>query len=268
MDKTLSYIRKAFGDIDAKIGVVLGSGLNFLVDEKFEKTISIPYSEIPGFVDSTVEGHCGRLISAELNGKAVICMQGRFHYYEGYTMKELTYPVRVLAELGVESLILTNAAGGIDESYVPGTLMLISDHINFLGNNPLIGYSPIGNQVRFPDMTKGYSSAMRLLAKDVAVELGLDLKEGVYLATTGPSFETPAEIKTFRLMGANAVGMSTVPEAIVANQCGMSVCGISCITNMAAGMTGEPLTHEEVTETANRVKNEFANLVSGICGRL
>ena len=189
-------------------------------------------------------------------------MQGRLHFYEGYTMHQLTLPIRVMYQLGVRTLFLTNAAGGIDSTYVPGDFMLIHDHINFLGTNPLIGVE-CDEAVRFPDMTEVYDKAMRRKIRAWAQEQDVPLQEGVYLATTGPSFETPSEIRAFATLGADAVGMSTVPEAIVARQLGMRVIGISCITNAAAGISTGPLTHDEVTETADRVKHRFAKLLAG-----
>lgn len=245
-----------------EIGLVLGSGLGFFAEEHVEVSGYLPYSEIDGFPVSTAPGHVGRFVFGRLGDRRVICMQGRLHFYEGYSMHQLTLPIRVMHQLGVHTLFLTNAAGGINPSYVPGDFMLIHDHINFLGSNPLIGVDA-EDEMRFPDMTEVYDKAMRRKIREWAQSETLSLQEGVYLATTGPSFETPSEIRAFATLGADAVGMSTVPEAIVARQSGMRVIGISCITNSAAGISAGPLTHTEVTETANRVKHLFAKLLAG-----
>ncbi len=245
-----------------EIGLVLGSGLGFFADEHIDISGCLPYSEIEGFPVATVPGHFGRFVFGYLGDKRVVCMQGRLHFYEGYTMQQLTLPIRVMHQLGVKTLFLTNAAGGIDPSYTPGDLMLIYDHINFLGTNPLIGIEA-DEAVRFPDMTEVYDKSMRRKIREWAQDQDLSLQEGVYLATTGPSFETPAEIRAFSSLGADAVGMSTVPEAIVARQLGMRVIGISCITNAAAGISTGLLTHTEVKETADRVRHPFAKLLAG-----
>ncbi len=249
------------------IGLILGSGLGVLADE-IEEAVRIPYEEIPGFPVSTVEGHAGRLVYGRLEGATVVAMQGRFHYYEGYSLREVTFPVRVMKALGVRELIVTNAAGGVNERFQPGDLMVISDHINLLGTNPLIGPNDPELGPRFPDMTEAYSRRLRQLAKDAAARLGIRLHEGVYVANTGPSYETPAEIRMIRALGGDAVGMSTVPEVIVARHAGMEVLGISCISNLAAGMTDAPLHHDEVVETAERVKADFLRLVKAIVAEL
>lgn len=244
-----------------QVGLILGSGLGFFADERIEVLGKVPYASIEGFPVSTVPGHAGRFVYGHLEGKRVICMQGRFHFYEGYAMSQLTLPIRLMHRIGVETLFVTNAAGGINRSYVPGDFMLLSDHINFLGTNPLIGWT--GDEgVRFPDMTEVYDGELRQGLRTWAEGRSFNLKEGVYLATTGPSFETPAEIRAFAAMGADAVGMSTVPEAIVARKLGIRVIGISCITNAAAGFSETPLTHEEVAETADRVRPQFADLLA------
>ena len=245
-----------------EIGIVLGSGLGFFAEECIEVNGYLPYSEVKGFPHSTVPGHAGRFVFGLLDGKRVICMQGRLHFYEGYSMHELTLPIRTMHQLGVHTLFLTNAAGGIDPSYVPGDLMLIHDHINLLGTNPLVGVN-VEAEMRFPDMTEVYDKTMRRKIRQLAQDESITLQEGVYLATTGPSFETPSEIRAFATLGADAVGMSTVPEAIVARQLNMRVIGISCITNAAAGISAGPLTHTEVNETADRVKDRFAKLLAG-----
>ncbi|MCK7606776.1 purine-nucleoside phosphorylase [Geobacillus stearothermophilus] len=249
------------------IGLILGSGLGVLAEE-IEEAVRIPYEEIPGFPVSTVEGHAGRLVYGRLEGATVVAMQGRFHYYEGYSLREVTFPVRVMKALGVRQLIVTNAAGGINERFQPGDFMIISDHINLLGTNPLIGPNDPELGPRFPDMTEAYSRRLRQLAKETAARLGVRVHEGVYVANTGPSYETPAEIRMIRTLGGDAVGMSTVPEVIVARHGGMEVLGISCISNMAAGMSDAPLHHDEVVETAERVKTDFLRFVKAIVAEM
>ncbi|MDP4162239.1 MAG: purine-nucleoside phosphorylase [Bacillota bacterium] len=239
-----------------QLGLILGSGLGVLADE-IENPVKIPYNEIPGFPISTVEGHAGQLVFGLLNGVEVVAMQGRFHYYEGYTFEKVTFPVRVMKEIGVETLIVTNAAGGVNESFEAGDLMIISDHINNMGSNPLIGPNDSRFGVRFPDMSEAYSKELRSMAKEIAGRLNINVKEGVYVGNTGPVYETPAEVRMARIMGGDAVGMSTVPEVIVARHAGMKVLGISCISNMASGILDQPLTHNEVIETTERVKSDF-----------
>ncbi|MEA1974749.1 MAG: purine-nucleoside phosphorylase [Bacillota bacterium] len=246
-----------------EIGLILGSGLGVLADE-IKNPIFVKYDDVPHFLKSTVEGHAGRFVIGELNGRQVIAMQGRFHYYEGYSMKEITFPVRLMKVIGVEKLILTNAAGGVNKNYKPGDLMVINDHINFTGTNPLMGpnYDELG--ARFPDASNIYSKEIRKKIKDIAKDLNIELQEGVYMFLTGPVYETPAEVRMARVLGADAVGMSTAPEAIVAAHAGMEVAGISCITNMASGILDQPLNHEEVVETAAKVRSEFVTLVNSI----
>lgn len=239
-----------------KIGLILGSGLGVLADE-IQNPVKIPYNEIPDFPVSTVEGHAGQLVFGLLNGVEVVAMQGRFHFYEGYSMEKVTFPVRVMKELGVEMLIVTNAAGGVNESFEAGDLMIITDHINFMGTNPLIGPNDSKLGVRFPDMSEAYTKGLRTLAKEIAGRLNIPVKEGVYFGNPGPVYETPAEVRMVRTLGGDAVGMSTVPEVIVARHSGMKVLGISCISNMAAGILDQPLTHDEVIETTERVKANF-----------
>ncbi|MGP1908312.1 purine-nucleoside phosphorylase [Metabacillus sp. JX24] len=246
-----------------EIGLILGSGLGVLADE-IENPVKIPYEDIPNFPVSTVEGHAGQLVFGTLKGANVAAMQGRFHFYEGYDMKKVTFPVRVLKEMGVKTIIVTNAAGGVNESFEPGDLMIISDHINNMGTSPLIGPNDSDLGVRFPDMSQAYSRKLRTLAKDAAAELGIKVQEGVYVGNTGPAYETPAEVRLARVLGGDAVGMSTVPEVIVANHAGMNVLGISCISNMAAGILDQPLSHDEVMETTEMVKANFLNLVKKI----
>ncbi|WP_080845375.1 purine-nucleoside phosphorylase [Cytobacillus gottheilii] len=246
-----------------KIGLILGSGLGVLANE-ISEPVKIPYNEIPDFPVSTVEGHAGQLVFGDLNGVDVVAMQGRFHYYEGYSFEKVTFPVRVMKELGVEILIVTNAAGGVNESFTPGDLMLISDHINNMGSNPLIGPNDSKLGVRFPDMSEAYAKDLRKAAKEIAQQLNIDIKEGVYVGNTGPTYETPAEVRMLRVLGGDAVGMSTVPEVIVARHAGLKVLGISCISNMAAGILDQPLNHEEVIETTEKVKKDFLQYVKAL----
>lgn len=259
MEETVKYIEEKTGDFKPEIGIILGSGLGELADEYCDT--AIPYTEIPHFIKSTVQGHKGRLVFAEIEGKKVVMMQGRNHFYEGHSMQEITYPVKVLKQMGVKTLILTNAAGAVNETYVPSDLMIIKDHINFMGANPLVGPNDSALGERFPDMTEVYKRKLIELAHTCAANLGLTLQEGVYFANSGPSYETPAEIRMARILGADAVGMSTVPEAVVANYCGLDVLGISCISNAASSHGGEKLSHEEVIDTTNKAKEKFKNLV-------
>ena len=238
---------------------MLGSGLGDLADEYNE--ITIPYAEIPGFPVSTVQGHKGRLVFAHINGKNVMMMQGRFHYYEGHSMQTVTYPIKVMKKLGIKTIILTNAAGGVNVYFKPSDLMLITDHINMMGDNPLIGPNDDTLGTRFPDMSEVYTKRLREIAHSCAKKIDINLQEGVYMALTGPTYETPAEVKMVRFMGADAVGMSTVPEAIVASYCGMNVLGVSCICNSAAGISTVGLSHQEVLEAANVAKTKFKGLI-------
>ena len=250
-----------------KVGLILGSGLGVLADE-IEESVKVAYQLIPDFPLSTVEGHAGQLVFGKLNGIEVVAMQGRFHFYEGYAMEKVTFPVRVMKELGVEMLIVTNAAGGVNESFSAGDLMIITDHINNMGTNPLIGPNDSELGVRFPDMSEAYSKELRTIAKEIAESLGIKVREGVYFGNPGPIYETPAEIRLVRVLGGDAVGMSTVPEVIVARHSGMKVLGISCISNMAAGILDQPLTHDEVIETTERVKADFLRYIKGIVKRI
>ena len=251
----------------ADIGVILGSGLGDYA-EALEDAVKLPYSEIPGFPRSTVAGHAGMWCCGTLYGKRVVMMQGRFHYYEGYGMKDVTLPVRVMQKIGVKTLIVTNAAGGVNLGYHPGELMVIGDMFSMTAQNPLIGPNLDAFGPRFPDMSCSFDKELRALAHECANEQGFALREGVYAQMTGPTYETPAEIRMLRTLGADAVGMSTVPEVIVARHGGMRVLGISCITNMAAGILDQPLNHAEVTETANRVKGQFRNLLDRIIEKM
>lgn len=243
--------------------VILGSGLGAVAD-RFENPEFLSYASIPGFPEPTVEGHAGQFVFGTLQGKPVAAMQGRFHFYEGHGMDRIVFPVYVLRALGVRTLVVTNACGGINPSFAPGDLMLISDHLNFSGHNPLIGRNDERFGPRFPDMTEVYDGALRELAKNVARRLNIPLKEGVYAFYTGPSFETAAEIRAFHILGADAVGMSTVPEAIAARYLGLKVLGISCITNMATGLAGTEHSHAEVLEIANRSGQSFCAMLEGI----
>lgn len=251
----------------ADIGVILGSGLGDYA-EALEDAVKLPYSEIPGFPRSTVAGHAGMWCCGTLYDKRVVMMQGRFHYYEGYGMKDVTLPVRVMQKIGVKTLIVTNAAGGVNLGYHPGELMVIGDIFSMTAQNPLIGPNLDAFGPRFPDMSCAFDKELRALAHECANEQGFVLREGVYAQMTGPTYETPAEIRMLRTLGADAVGMSTVPEVIVARHGGMRVLGISCITNMAAGILDQPLNHAEVTETANRVKGQFRNLLDRIIEKM
>ncbi|GAA0135635.1 purine-nucleoside phosphorylase [Paenibacillus sp. YSY-4.3] len=266
IQEAADYIRSK-SSVAPKIGLILGSGLGVLADH-IEGAVSIAYQDIPYFPQSTVEGHAGELLIGTVQGTPVVLMKGRFHMYEGYGPELTAFPVRVMKALGVAKLLVTNAAGGINTSYNPGDLMLISDHINMTGRNPLVGPNDSEQGPRFPDMSQGYSRKLREIAKQVAGEKGVPLQEGVYVGLLGPSYETPAEIRMFRTLGADAVGMSTVSEVIVARHAGIEVLGISCISNMAAGILDQPLSHEEVIETTDRVREKFLNLVLGIIPKL
>lgn len=245
------------------IGLVLGSGLGVIAD-RIEAPVKIKYGEIPHFPISTVEGHEGQFVIGQLMGKTVVAMQGRFHYYEGYSIQDIAFPVRVMKALGVEHLILTNAAGGLNPDFSGGSLMLITDQINIMGISPLIGENEPDLGPRFPDASNIYDKTFNQRVLEEARSLRIDLKEGVYFYFTGPAYETPAEVRLAKLLGGDAVGMSTAPEAIVATHMNMKVTGISCITNMAAGIQKTALNHKEVVETANRVQSTFIKLVNRI----
>ena len=246
-----------------ELGVILGSGLGAFADLVEEKVV-IAYKDIPHFPISTVEGHAGQLVFGKVQGRSVVVMQGRFHYYEGYTMQEVTFPIRVMQVLGVTGLIVTNAAGGINSAFQAGNLVLIKDHLNLMGDNPLRGANLANLGPRFPDLSEGYNLEWRQKALLIAKELGINPQEGVYVAVSGPNYETPAEIRYLRTIGADMVGMSTVPEVIVANHGGMRVLGISCVTNMAAGILPQKLNHAEVMETAERVGKQFVSFVQAL----
>ncbi len=248
-------------------GIVLGSGLGSLVDKMTDKTI-IPYADIPHFPRSTVAGHAGNLVLGTLAGQTVAALQGRFHYYEGFSMRQVTYPVYVLRLLGVRTLVITNACGSIDRGLAPGELMLLSDYINMLGSNSLMGPNDERFGPRFPDMTEAYSLRLRALAKSAAAELGIACKEGVYAIFPGPCYETAAEIRAYRALGADAIGMSTVPETIAANYLGLEVLGIACITNMATGIAERKHSHEEVLAVADRASADLCRLVERVIEKL
>ncbi|CAN5491131.1 purine-nucleoside phosphorylase [soil metagenome] len=273
------FIRSQYAG-EVRTAVVLGSGLGAFADE-LANAVKIPYEEIPGFARSTVEGHAGQLVLGEIGGVAVAVQQGRFHYYEGYEMEQVIFPARTFGLLGVKNLVLTNAAGSLNSDMTPGTLMLITDHLNCLGVNPLRGPNDSRFGTRFPEMGEVYDREFRQIAHETASEIarerfekGLDEKlidfmnSGVYCALSGPTYETPAEIHMYRQLGADAVGMSTVPEAIAARHQGTRVLGISCITNLAAGMSDEPINHEEVMETGSRVAEVFKELLRRIIARI
>lgn len=267
VQEAAAYIKEKLGGRAPEIAITLGSGLGDLADHLVD-AVQIPYGEIPHFPVSTVAGHKGQFVVGKLEGREVLCMQGRFHYYEGYDLKQVTLPARVMKLLGISTLIVTNAAGGINTGFRPGNLMLIEDHLNLTGENPLIGENLEVFGDRFFDMTVAYDAEYRALAEQLAAELNIPLQKGVYAWLTGPNYETPAEIRYLRAIGADAVGMSTVPEVLVARHSGLRVCGISCITNLAAGMGDGLLSHEEVKETADRVKVDFIRLVTALTGRM
>ncbi len=273
------FIRSKY-DKDIKIVLILGSGLGAFADE-MENAVKIPYEEIPHFAISTVEGHAGQLVLGEIEGVSVAIQQGRFHYYEGYSMEQVTFPMRVFGLLGIETAIITNAAGSVLTSFKPGRLMLIRDHINMIGVNPLRGENDDRFGPRFPDMTQVYDVELQKIAMEEADKMYEKrvkknekkkfkplLRRGVYCALSGPTYETPAEIRLLRMLGAAAVGMSTVPEAVTARHQGMKVLGISCITNLAAGITNDQIDHEEVMETGEKVRKKFKKLLHRIIKRL
>lgn len=254
-------------DTDADIAIILGSGLGNFADLIEDKT-EIPYKEIKGFASSTVKGHEGKLIFGKILSKNIIAMKRRIHYYEGMGMDKVVFPTKVLKGLGIKNLIVTNASGGVNKSFKASDLMLINDHINFAGINPLVGPNDDNDGPRFPDMTYTYDKNLQEIAKNCANKLSIDLKSGVYMYFTGPTYETPAEVRMARVMGADAVGMSTVPEVIVARHLGLKVLGISCITNMASGILDRPLNHKEVMESAKKVEKNFQELVKNIINEI
>jgi purine-nucleoside phosphorylase len=268
-----AFLSAKLGALTPRVGIVLGSGLGAVADAVSDPVL-IPYAEIPHFPQSTVEGHYGRIVAGLLSGIPVLIMQGRVHYYEGYTPQQVTFPIRVLGALGLRAVILTNAAGGIAEGLQVGQLIAIADHINFMGFNPLVGPNEprFGTRpntgLRFFDMTEAYSKRLRALAHDAAAGERVELGDGVYLAVPGPSFETPAEIRAFRALGATLVGMSTVPETIVARHMGIEVLGISCVTNLAAGLGATELSHEEVFEAGRKVEHQLVRLLNRLVPKI
>jgi len=266
MENMLAKINEAAAFIKQKcnktpeIGLILGSGLGVMADE-VNNPITIPYSDIPHFPVSTVEGHSGELVIGDLEGKTVLVMKGRFHYYEGYSMKEVVFPVYVMKKLGIRHLLVTNAAGGMNRTFAAGDLMLITDHINHTGTNPLMGANIAELGPRFPDMSQAYNPALRSIVAEQAEALGVKLQQGVYVSISGPTYCTPAELKMLAGWGGDAIGMSTVPEVIAANYCGLKVVGITCITDMAVGEELEPLTHEQVVRVAEQARPRFISLV-------
>jgi purine-nucleoside phosphorylase len=266
VEEAASFLRGRIGD-PPRIAIVLGSGLGAFADS-LKGATTVPYAEIPHWPASRVIGHAGKLVAGAAAGKQVLALSGRVHFYEGHDLRTVTFATRVLGRLGVKTLILTNAAGGINLRFGEGALMVIDDHINLLGANPLIGPNDDRFGLRFPDMSDVYSRRLRSLTDEAARDKGVAVEHGVYIAVTGASYETPAEIRAFRTLGADAVGMSTVPEAIVARHMNIEVLGISCISNMAAGILPQPVTAEEVIETTNRVRDQFIALLEGIIGRL
>ncbi len=262
IDEAVAFIKNQAPQCP-EVGVILGSGLGEFAETVTEKAV-IPYETIPHFKKASVAGHVGRLVIGKIKDKPTAVMQGRYHYYEGHNIAEVVFPVRVLCRLGVKKLLLTNAAGGINNMLVPGDLMIIRDHINMMGLNPLRGENDERLGPRFPDMSRVYDENLVEIIAQTMQTMGMGVKKGVYLALSGPSYETPAEIRMLAGLGADAVGMSTVPEAIVARHMGAAVAGISCVSNLAAGISKTPLSHKEVTETANRVKDLFINLLSAV----
>jgi len=250
-----------------RVAIVLGSGLGGFADD-FADAVGIPYEDIPGFARSTAQGHAGRLVIGKIDQTPLVAMQGRVHFYEGYPLEQVTFPIRTFKLLGIKTLILTNASGGINVQLTQGALMVLSDHLNLMGDNPLRGLNDSRFGPRFPDMSAVYSPELQELVIEEARALGVEVRRGIYAALAGPSYETPAEIHLLRNLGADAVGMSTVPEAIVARHMGIEVLGISCITNMAAGIGDEPINHEDVMATGDRVRSTFTQLLRRVVGRV
>ena len=259
MQETLDFISAQTNNFQPEIGIILGSGLGDFA--KDFPAISVAYSQIPNFEASTIQGHKGQLVFAEINGKKTVIMQGRFHFYEGHSMEKIVYPIKVMKRLGVKTLIVTNAAGAINKNLKPADLMIITDHLNLMGKNPLFGPNDDSFGTRFPDMSEIYKKDLIKITEKCAKELKIKVKKGVYAACSGPTYETPAEVKMLKTIGADAVGMSTAPESIIANYCGINVLGISCISNYAAGIKKIPLSHEEVIESGNKISKKFQSLL-------
>lgn len=266
-EESAQVLRRRLGNFRPEVLLILGSGLGFLADE-VRDSMAIPYAQIPHFGTSTAPGHKGRLVFGALADRQVAVMQGRLHTYEGYSMEQVSLAVRVARLLGAKRLVVTNAAGAVNTDYHAGELMLITDHIKLFGTGPLTGTNLSEFGPRFPDMSHVYTPALQQVARQAARDLGIRLNEGVYMYFPGPQYETPAEVRAARILGADAVGMSTVPETIVARHSGMDVLGLSCITNMAAGILDQPLSHQEVMETGERVKDTFRALVDGVIAAL
>jgi purine-nucleoside phosphorylase len=260
------FIRSRWSD-EARTALVLGSGLGAFAGDLASQTV-IPYEEIPGFARSTVEGHAGQLVLGKVQNIPIVVMQGRFHFYEGYSMEDVVFPMRTFARLGINNVLLTNAAGGINVSFDQGALMVICDHLNLMGVNPLRGENDPRFGPRFPDMSEVYDRNYQEMIVEEAREMGLEVRRGIYAGLSGPSYETPAEIRLLRTLGADAVGMSTVPEAIVARQMGIKVLGISCITNMAAGVIDQPIDHQEVMDIGQKVYETFKELLLRVIPRI
>ncbi len=267
IEKACTKLRKRFGDRTPRVGLILGSGLGSFADSLKDRVV-VGYGDIPGFPTSSVKGHAGQLVLGRVGETWALVMQGRVHYYEGYEMSEVVFPTRVLVSLGCKILVITNAAGGVHADLNAGDLVVLHDHLNLMGVNPLRGDNPDGLGTRFPDMSTAYDPKLRALTKEVARAENVDLRTGVYAALSGPSYETPSEIRMLRTMGADLVGMSTVPEVIAANHMGARVVGLSCVTNLAAGISPTPLSHEEVAETAGRVEKTFVGLIGALTQRL
>ncbi len=267
INETTNFIQEKIKDAKPTVAVILGSGLGEFADQVTNK-IEIPYSEIPHFTKTTVKGHAGRCVTGEINNVQVLLFQGRFHAYEGHDLESVVFPTRIAAKLGIKEIIITNAAGGINASYTPGELVCITDHINLSGKNPLVGvnYDELGP--RFPDMTEAYSHRLIQTLEESAKSVDVKLMSGVYAGVLGPSYETPAEINMLKTLGADLVGMSTVPEVIVANHAGMEVCAISCVTNLAAGISHEKLNHDDVKTVANMAMQKFSTLLTSFIGNI
>ncbi len=264
MEEAAEFIKSRL-KITPLTGIILGSGLGDFAD-CVDDSVTIPYEEIPHFKKVRVKGHAGNLVAGIVSGKPVAVLQGRYHFYEGHDIRDIVFPVRVLCLLGINNLLITNAAGGINAAFAPGDLMVINDHINLMGENPLSGDNDERMGPRFPDMSTIYDSVMSEKIISTARSMSISIKSGVYAGLRGPSYETPAEIRMLKTIGADSVGMSTVPESIAAKHMGMDVAGISCITNFAAGITDQPLDHKEVTETADSVKEDFISLLTRVVG--
>jgi purine-nucleoside phosphorylase len=267
VEQAAGFVRDRLAANVPEVAIVLGSGLGAFAD-RLESATRLPYTDIPHWPGAAVVGHAGVLVAGRSGGRRVLALAGRSHFYEGHPLTTVTFATRVLGRLGVKTLVLTNAAGGINTSFSPGTLMVIDDHINLMGTNPLVGPNEERWGARFPDMTEVYAPRLRALADEASRQVGVDLKHGIYVGLHGPSYETPAEIRYLRTIGADAVGMSTVPEAIAARHMGLEVLGISCITNPAAGVLPAPLHHDEVMEVARRVSSQFIGLLEAIVARV